>query len=525
MGRIYLLDCTLRDGGYVNNWMFGRNRITSILQRLVESNVEYIECGYLTEKNGFSADSTKFSNFDAVRSVLPKQKENQHYSVMIDFGTYDIEHLPGAVADSPLVRVCFHKKDAVDALSFCQKLIGKGYGVLIQPMVSISYSDAEFLQVIDKVNQMNPLGFYIVDSFGSMELPDFRRLLFLADHNLSQNILLGYHAHNNLQQAYENAKYMVDVELQHDVLLDACVYGMGRGAGNLNIELFAGYLNLHHGKNYNIDAFLEILDKYLMVFFSEKYWGYSLPFYLSARYNCHPNYASYFAEKNTLSYESFGKLLAALPDDVKLSFSENEAERYYSEFVRKNIDDQEAIRNLKVAFENKNILILAPGKSLKTEKDKIDAYIESHDCTIIAAGVAPQEFPCDYLFCCNEKRMDLICFSDAYQIIMTSNIDIDRQKTICINYASCLTGSSLISANPVLMIIQMLIRMGIGNVAVAGFDGYRLLAADNYYDPQLAMGSSNLTKIERNALITEAIRELSNRIAIDFITQSLYTVR
>ena len=89
-------------------------------------------------------------------------------------------------------------------------------------------------------------------------------------------------------------------QLSHDIVLDASVYGMGRGAGNLNMELFASYLNKNYGSHYNIDEFLDIMDEYLKPIFAEHYWGYSLPFYLSARYNCHPNYAGYFADKNTL---------------------------------------------------------------------------------------------------------------------------------------------------------------------------------------------------------------------------------
>ncbi len=332
MNKIYLLDCTLRDGGYINNWMFGHNRISSILSLLSQSYVEYIECGYLTDQSESSPDSTKYTSLEEARSLFPALKSGQHLAVMINYGAYNIDRMPGAVSDEPIIRVCFHKNDAKDALSYCGKIIAKGYRVFLQPMVTMNYSDEELLQLIKEVNEIGPACFYIVDSFGSMELSDFRRLLFLADHNLKSQILLGYHAHNNLQQAYENAKYMVSAELIHDVVLDASVYGMGRGAGNLNMELFASYLNAHFGKSYSIDKFLEIMDEHLKPIFSEKHWGYSLPFYLSARCRCHPNYASYFSEKNTLSYQSLERLLMSLSEEDKVSFSKEKAEAYYSDF-------------------------------------------------------------------------------------------------------------------------------------------------------------------------------------------------
>ena len=168
-----------------------------------------------------------------------------------------------------------------------------------------------------------------------MELTDFQRLLFLADHNLSQDILLGYHTHDNLQQAYENARYLTETTLMHDIVVDASVHGIGKGAGNLSMELFASYLNTHCDKSYDIKRFLEIIDEDLKSVSPKKGWGYSLPFYLSAKYRWHPNYASYFADKGSLSYQSMEQLLASLPDNIKISFSKETAEYYYREFTRR----------------------------------------------------------------------------------------------------------------------------------------------------------------------------------------------
>lgn len=334
MKKIYLLDCTLRDGGYVNNWNFGNLRIQGILKLLSESHIEYVECGYLTEQCEPSIDSTKFTSLAAVNAVLPQQTKNPRHAVMIDYGTYCLEDLEDALAYAPVMRVCFHKKDSVEALAFCERLIQKGYEVFVQPMVSPLYSDAEFMDLIWAINRIRPAALYIVDSFGSMELCDFQRLLFLTDHNLSHDILLGYHAHNNLQQAYGNAKYMAESKLSHDIILDASVYGMGRGAGNLYTEMFASYLNANFGKDYSVERLWDVFDDYLRSIFAERYWGYSMPFYLSARNRCHPNYATYFSHKGVLSYHLLDQLFASLPADVKNTFSKDAAEHYYAAFLQ-----------------------------------------------------------------------------------------------------------------------------------------------------------------------------------------------
>lgn len=525
MRRINLLDCTLRDGGYINNWNFGYEVIRAILQKLCLSSVEYVECGYLSEKKCGDENFTQYKSFDAIKRVLPEVIGKQRFAVMIDYGQYDINHIPKAVEDSPIIRVCFHKKDSDRALAFCCQLMEKGYTVFVQPMASLNYSDVEFVEMIRRVNEINPACFYIVDSFGVIEIEDFQRILFLADHNLESNIILGYHAHNNLQQAYGNAKYMVEQNLTHDIMLDASVYGMGRGAGNLNMELFASYLNKNYDKAYNIDAFLDIMDLYLKPIFVEHYWGYSLPFYLSAQYNCHPNYAGYFADKNTLSNKSMRQLLASLPDDVKIRYSSEEAEKYYQAFQEKYVDDADVIEKIKMEIGDHQILILAPGRSLDTCKSEIEDYIRAEDPIIIAINVIPSGYKSNYVFCANEKRLKNLSIHEGCTLIVSSNVvidDIAMGNALKVNYSSYLSEPADIADNPTLMMLKILISIGIDKVSIAGFDGYSVISDENYYDKKLVMGTSLNLKIKRNELIKNEISRIREQLQIVFITKSKY---
>lgn len=521
MRKINMLDCTLRDGGYINNWNFGYEVIRAILQKLSISSVEYVECGYLSEKKGGDENFTQYRSLDAIRKVLPEANTKQRFAVMIDYGQCSIDHIPKAVEDSPVIRVCFHKKDADEALSFCGQLMEKGYSVFVQPMASLNYTDVEFVEMIRKVNEMNPACFYIVDSFGVIEIEDFQRILFLTDHNLKSEIILGYHAHNNLQQAYGNAKYMVEQNLIHDIMLDASVYGMGRGAGNLNMELFAAYLNKNYDKSYNIDAFLDVMDLYLKPIFAEHYWGYSLPFYLSAQYNCHPNYAGYFADKNTLSNKSMRQLLASLPEDVKIRYSEEEAEKYYKIFQAKYVDDVEVIRRLKMVIGNRQVLILAPGRSLEIQRDKVKEFIRRENPVIIAINVIPDGYRSDFIFCANEKRIRNLEELGECILIISSNIVADADS-LRVNYASYLSEDDEIADNPTLMMIRVLMAAGIKKVLLAGFDGYSAVASENYYDKKLSMGTSVELKIKRNELIRNEVKKLGKNMNIEFLTASKY---
>ena len=521
MKKINLLDCTLRDGGYVNNWNFGYEVIRAIMRKLYASNVEYVECGYLSEKKGGDENYTQYKSFDAIRNIVPETVGNQRCAVMIDFGQYEIDHVPDADKESPIIRVCFHKEDADGALSFCRKLMDKGYTVFVQPMASLNYSDVEFVELIRRVNEMSPACFYIVDSFGVIEIEDFQRILFLADHNLKPEIILGYHAHNNLQQAYGNAKYMVEQNLTHDIILDASVYGMGRGAGNLNMELFASYLNRNYDKSYNVDAFLDVMDEHLKPIFAEHFWGYSLPFYLSARYNCHPNYAGYFADKNTLSNKSMRQLLASLPTEVKNHYSADLAEKYYQEFQMKYVDDSEVLSKLKDEIGGREVLILAPGKTLIEHKEAIQDFITEEKPVIIAINVACNLYGSDYLFCASEKRLKEIVVPNGCKLIVSSNID-QEAVAMRINYASYLGEEDLVADNPALMVIRLMIAIGVKRIMVAGLDGYSALAEDNYYDPMLALGTSISVKMQKNELIRKELKLLRSRADVSFLTPSKY---
>ncbi len=523
MSCINLMDCTLRDGGYINNWNFGYKSIKSILNYLAKSGVEFIECGYLSEKKGGDCNCTQYKDFEALFDVLPENtNDKQKFAVMIDFGQYDINAIPEAKHNSPVIRVCFHKKDVDNALDYCKRLKNKGYSVFVQPMASLNYSDIEFVELINRVNILEPYGFYIVDSFGVIEIEDFQRLLFLTDHNLGDSIILGYHAHNNLQQAYGNAKYMVEQSLKHDVVLDASVYGMGRGAGNLNMELFASYLNRYFYKSYDIDSFLNIMDEYIKPIFSEKYWGYSLPFYLSARYNCHPNYAGYYAEKNTLTNKSMRQLLSSIPEDVKDHYSPEIAEQYYQDFQKKYVDDSGSLDAIKNSIIDRKVLILAPGKTLLSEKEKIEDFIINNVPVIFAINVIPESYTCDYLFCSNEKRLNNLPECINTQLIVSSNIARAKENSLVVNYSSYLSDNYMIADNPAIMLMRIFSEIGLKQVYIAGFDGYNASAEENYYDSSLALGTSLSVKLQKNTLIREEINKIKNLIEISFLTSSKY---
>ena len=167
MNKINILDCTLRDGGYVNNWEFGRRNIEKIINKLVLANIEIVECGFLSNKDEYNSEKSIFNKIEQITNILPKEKGNSMFVCMVNYGEYNFEDLPEkGDSDVDGIRVAFHKKDRFEALQFCREVSKKGYKVFVQPMISVNYSDSEFLEIISITNDINPSAFYIVDSFG-----------------------------------------------------------------------------------------------------------------------------------------------------------------------------------------------------------------------------------------------------------------------------------------------------------------------------------------------------------------------
>lgn len=349
MKRIKILDCTLRDGGYCNSWMFGKQNIDKIIRGLTESGVDYVECGYVSSFVDSNIDSTKFCDFKLLCETIPFEKNATKYLVMINYGELSIDQIPNKRnSNVDGIRVAFHKKDWEKAMILCEEIQNLGYDIFVQPMLTMCYSDEEFIKLINCVNRINICAFYIVDSFGMMKQNNVLHYVDLVKENMNQNIMLGFHAHNNLQLAFANAQRIIELPLKRQIIVDVSIHGMGRGAGNLNAELFLDYLNVATKGFYNIKVLLNIMDEVISDFYNKNPWGYSLPNYLSAKHVIHPNYAYYLSHKKTLTLEAMDELFGLIDLEKKIEYDEQYIEQLYVEYQLQKKDNnflEELINN------------------------------------------------------------------------------------------------------------------------------------------------------------------------------------
>ena len=514
-----ILDCTLRDGGYINDWKFSNKEINHVLKALESSNINIIECGYLHDKKGKSQNSTLFDSLDTVDTLLKNVEIKAKIVVMINFGDYDVKFLkPKEETLVNGIRLAFHKKDLKIALEEAKYIIDLGYDLYFQPMVTKNYKDIEFLSMIEEINIINPYSFYIVDSFGSMTLDEFNKYLLLSNNNLNKNITLGYHSHNNMQLAFSNAVSMCSANIKREIIVDASIYGIGRGAGNLNTELISDYLNKSFDRNYNILPLLEIIDEFLNLLMKKNPWGFSPAQYLSASFDCHPNYATYLINKNTKHIVGVRKVLENLPDEKKSSFDESFIERLYISSV---LEVKTPIKGKLDINSSKKIVLLASGSSVEEYKDLLRKKEEDLTTLLIALNHKPK-YACDYYFFSNQKRFNEFGqYIAKNKIIITSNLKSELDVGVVLNFQNLVYVEEKLVTNVAMIAINYLINRGVEKVEIAGLDGYKI-DVNNYSYAETMVITDNTELMEQNRIMRSSLEILRKKINIEFLTPSIF---
>lgn len=524
MRNVYLLDCTLRDGGYINDWRFGEKAIKEIGRKLAQTGIEMFEVGFI-KGDTYDPDRAVFPDVQSISAMIQPKSPNMKYVGMLDMSApVPLDRIPpydGTSIDG--IRVIFKKNKIQEAFEYCKKIQELGYFISVNFVGTDLYTDKEFIEGIELFNQIKPFAVSIVDSFGLIKRKQFLRMVYLADNNLADGITLAYHAHNNLQQAFGNAEALVEMNLKRDLIIDACVFGMGRGAGNLNLELFAEYMNENYDTNYKIEPMLEIMDEYLNEIYKSKFWGYSLPLYLSAINGCHPNYAIHLAEKDSLTVKSFNELLKGIPDEHKAGFTKERAELYYRQYQENYIDDKEVLDRLAAEIGQKHVILLAPGKGLHEHKEAVLRECQKENTTAIALNFLADGFDPEYIFSSNMRRFAKIQSNTTKKCITTSNMKDCQKSDYMVNFSSYASKTPEIIDNSGLMLLKLLIAIGVKSVALAGMDGYSQYSKNDYINQNLEYDFSKESEL-RNRLISDELKELAKHIQITFITPTKYTI-
>lgn len=335
--NIYLLDATLRDGGQgledlqkngFSDKIFSEEVKHSTIESLGNSNVDIIEIGTMGPSVDDKSKFAIYQNVEELSKYLPeKRNPNALYAGLYIGPDTDVNEIPDwnpSLVEG--IRVILRYSELQKSLDYCAALSAKGYKVFVQPMLTMRYTDAELDMVIQAANKMKAYACYFVDSYGYMQPQDVKRLFDYYDARLDKDIKIGFHAHNNMNFAFSNVQYFLNIDSHRDVIIDSCATGMGQGAGNLQTELIIPYLNENYGKNYDYDSVLDICDVLDNEMIPDDLWGYSVARLLPAVYKTAYKYGLMMRNKYHLSFRQMNKILRDMPDANRMRFTPQDLE-------------------------------------------------------------------------------------------------------------------------------------------------------------------------------------------------------
>ncbi|WP_141604022.1 aldolase catalytic domain-containing protein [Terrilactibacillus laevilacticus] len=285
--KIQVLDCTIRDGGLVNNWDFSIDFVRDLYHYLNAAGVDVMEIGY---KNSPKLVSTKgvgpwrFLDDHFLKEVIPNKQQTK-LSAIVDIGRVDENDIfPCEESHLDMIRIACYLKDIDKAIKLNHTFKALGYETSVNIMAVSNAMEHDLSEALVKLNESSVDIAYIVDSYGSLYPRD---ITYLADKFSRQcpNKKLGIHAHNNLQLAYSNTLTAIEKGIHY---LDCSVFGMGRAAGNCPTELLLGYLK---DPQYEVKPIFEAIEKLMIPLRKEVEWGYIIPYTITGQLNEHPRSA------------------------------------------------------------------------------------------------------------------------------------------------------------------------------------------------------------------------------------------
>lgn len=537
MAEIKLLDCTLRDGAYIVDGKFGESAIKGIISMLQNAGVDMIECGWLKNAE-YTLGTTYYREpNDLLKYIAPKNKDTL-YVAMIDWDRYNLDYLPqcdGKTLDA--IRVVFPYQKYKEGIEVGRKIQDKGYRIFYQAANTLAYSDDDLRKLAKEINSVRPDGISIVDTFGAMYEEDLTHILQVLDSEIDKSIRIGFHSHNNQQMAFANSMKFVEILMKtgRDMIVDASLCGMGRGAGNATTELMVNFLNRKCQHNYDLDSIMDAIDIY-MTGFQEKYsWGYSTAYCIAGMYCCHVNNIAYLQNHHRTNARDMRNIIESLEPDARKKYDYDLLEQKYIENQDRQIDDKDSMAILREQLEVNGehpvkILLVAPGKSALTYKKEIQKFIKQNTPYVIAVNALLSEYNYDCMFVTNAGRYEYAKtaypekFQETFRILLSNIKSHAGEQEVIVNYNRAIKRGWPHFDNAVICALRLMDRIHVKEVYLAGFDGFKNHYNESYADEALPTLNPDGKWDELNEEIKEMFRDVqeTTKLKITFLTQSIY---
>ncbi|HOF57352.1 MAG TPA: aldolase catalytic domain-containing protein [Syntrophorhabdaceae bacterium] len=494
-----ILDCTIRDGGYLNNWHFDKRMVREVYRALSKAGIDVVEIGFRGTEKYFKKQDFglwRFTDIEDLKDVV-QGINGAKIAIMGDFGKLDTDDITDEYLQYvSLVRIAAHKDGTPGAIKQLEAIKKKGFEVSLQAMGITSYTHEEINELVNMLKDSTIDYSYIADSYGSI-LPDQMRSLIEPFKELT-HIKIGFHPHNGLQMAFANTLEAIKCGVD---IVDSTIYGMGRGAGNLPTEVLLSYLQLSTTDKYNVIPVLHAIDRFFMNIETDEPWGYQLTYMLSGIFQCHPYYPKTLVDYREYSMEDIWSALEVVKKLNPVGFSKNILNDIIKSGMigglkkgktrKVNESKNEPKKIIDVPYVNRHagrdFLILASGPTLKEYKTKIEKFISKNDPIIMGANYLSGLFKPHYHAFNNKKRFeDYIDTVDKDSTLMLGdNLPADMVREYTSRVYETLyfidelddfgIKDGVIQSNCrtiAVLLMGLAIVMGADRIFAAGMDGY-----------------------------------------------------
>lgn len=289
--EIRILDCTIRDGGLINDHQFDDQFVSAVYNTCVAAGIDYIEFGYKASKKIFlptKFGKWKFCTEDDIRRVIGEKNPNIRITVMADAERTDYKEdiLPREKSVIDCIRVACYIHQIPIALDMLRDAHDKGYETMIQLMAVSAVHEHDLAEALAVIAKSPADTVSLVDSFGAFYSEQVRNLVGIYMEAMKgTGKEVGFHGHNNQQLAFANT---IEAVVAGANRLDATLNGLGRGAGNCPTELLISFL---HNPKFRIRPVLQCVRDIFVPLRKQMDWGYSIPYAITGRLNRHPSAA------------------------------------------------------------------------------------------------------------------------------------------------------------------------------------------------------------------------------------------
>ena len=416
--QLKILDCTLRDGGYYNNWDFDGDIVRDYLSALAEANIDYIELGLRNfPKNTFDGPFA-YTTESYLNSIeLPP---GPRYGVMIDAKTILSSNLqvdeaiaslfvPADKSKLSLVRVAVHFSEVEKCGELAKTLKAYGYELGFNLMQAAGKTPTEIQNIIKEINRWECVDVvYFADSLGNMFSDEVINIADQIRDSWKNDI--GIHTHNNMGQALSNA---LTAAKHHVTWIDVTISGMGRGAGNSQTENFLAAID---AERYKAQPIYKLAMKHFYPMQQQLGWGPNIFYYLGAKHGIHPTYIQNLLSHNQCSDD---EILSAIDYLSHLQSSSSFSQEALTASLRShgNSTATSGSSQINKLFNNKNVLIIGNGPSVERHQQGIIEYIKKNQPLVISININSSIDDCLIDYYCLTHTGKFFTEKEQYNII------------------------------------------------------------------------------------------------------------